>query len=60
MKKSHLFAYYCTLLLPIGAIVGAGIGSEIGWQIPLVLLGAASGVAASLVLVRTSEPGENP
>jgi hypothetical protein len=60
MKKSHLFAYYCTLLLPIGALIGAGIGSEIGWQVPLVVFGAAAGVAASLVLVRSSASGDNP
>ena len=60
MKKSHLFVFYCTLLLPIGAIIGAGLGAELGWQTPLIICGAAAGLITSWVLVRASEPGERP
>lgn len=57
MKKHHLFAYYCTLLLPIGALIGAGVGSEIGFQLVTILIGSAIGVIASYVLVRSSASG---
>jgi hypothetical protein len=60
MKKKHLFVFYCTLLLPIGAIVGAGIGSATGWLVPMVILGSAAGVAASVLLVRSSAPQGSP
>ena len=60
MKKHHLFAYYCTLLLPIGAIIGAGIGSEIGRQVTLTVLGAALGIVASAVVVKSSQDENAP
>ena len=54
MKKHHLFAYYCTLLLPIGALIGAGVGSEHGFQLVTILIGSAVGVFASYFLMRSS------
>ena len=29
MKRRHLFAFYCTLMLPIGAALGAGAGDRL-------------------------------
>jgi len=58
MKKHHLFAFYCTLLVPIGALIGAGIGSAIGFQVLSTILGAATGICVSFVLMRSSDPAE--
>ena len=57
MKKHRLFAFYCTLLLPIGALIGAGVGSESGFQLATILIGSAVGVLASYFLVRSSASG---
>lgn len=54
LKRHHLFAYSCTLLLPVGALLGAGAGSALGLPIALTILGSASAVAASWALVRTA------
>lgn len=59
MKKHHLFAYYCTLLVPIGALIGAGVGSARGFQVLSTILGVAAGISASFVLMRSSQPAEN-
>lgn len=58
MKQHHLFAYYCTLLVPIGALIGAGIGSARGFQVLSTILGTAAGICASYVLMRSSDSAE--
>jgi hypothetical protein len=61
MRRKHLFAFYCTLLLPIGALIGVGAGEMAG--VPLVLtvfLGAGLGVVSSYLLLRATGPGEEP
>jgi len=58
MKKHHLFAFYCTLLVPIGALIGAGIGSAAAFQVLSTILGAAAGIWVSYVLMRSSDPAE--
>jgi hypothetical protein len=58
MKKHHLFAFYCTLLVPIGALIGAGIGSTVGFQVLSTILGAAAGISVSYVVMRSSDPAE--
>ena len=59
MKKRQLFAYYCTLLLPIGALAGAGVGSSLGLPVALTLLGLAAGCIGSHALVRASATSSN-
>lgn len=54
MKEHHRVAYYCTLLLPVGALVGAGAGAAVGLPVTLTLLGSASAVAASYALARAA------
>jgi hypothetical protein len=58
MKQRHLLAYYCTLLLPVGALLGAGAGSAVGLPVVLTLLGAAFAVAASRALARSHDRNE--
>jgi hypothetical protein len=60
MKKHHLFAFYCTLLVPVGALVGLGIGQFIGGSVVLVIVGAVLGLAASCLLLRRAAPDEIP
>ena len=60
MKRKHLLAFYCTLLLPIGAIVGAGVGSITDLQVLLTLFGAGLGAASSYLLWRSTTPNETP
>jgi len=55
MKNKHLFAYYCTLLLPIGVLAGAGVDAAIDLPVALTLLGVVAGCVGSLALVRASE-----
>ena len=58
MKKHHLFAYYCTLLVPIGALIGAGVGSAEGLVVLSTVLGTAAGICVSYFLMRFSDPAE--
>ena len=58
MKKHHLFTFYCTLLVPIGALIGSGISSPGGFQVLSTILGTAAGLWVSYVLVRSSDPAE--
>ncbi len=58
MKKHHLFAYYCTLLVPIGVLIGAGICSATGFQVLSTILGTAAGICASCLITRSSESAE--
>ena len=58
MKKHHPFAFYCTLLVPIGALIGAGVGSAIGFQVLSTILGTAVGICASYVIMRSSDSAE--
>jgi hypothetical protein len=60
MKKHHLFAFYCTLLVPVGALVGLGVGQLFGQSAVLALVGVALGVAASALLLRRTGPDEVP
>jgi len=60
MKTKHQFAYYCTILLPIGALIGAGAGAVAGFPVSLTVLGAGVGIACSWFLVRSMTPGESP
>lgn len=60
MKKQHLFAFYCTLLVPVGALAGLGIGRVVGNSAVLVIVGAILGFAASYLLLRQTAPDETP
>lgn len=59
MKKHHLFAYYCTLLVPIGALIGAGVGSATRYQLISTVFGTAAGICASYVIMRSSDSAES-
>jgi len=60
MKKHHLFVFYCTLLVPVGALAGLGVGQVIGGSTVLVIIGAVLGLAAAFLLQRRSAPDETP
>jgi hypothetical protein len=60
MKKHHLFAFYCTLLVPVGALAGLGLGRVIGRPALLVIVGAVLGLASSYLLLRRTAPDETP
>ena len=60
MKKHHLFAFYCTLLVPVGALAGLGLGQVIGGSAALVIIGAVLGLAASYLLQRRTAPDDTP
>jgi hypothetical protein len=60
MKKHHLFAFYCTLLIPVGALAGLGIGQAIGGSAVLAVIGAGLGLGSSYLLLRRSAPDESP
>jgi len=59
MKKHHEFAYYCTLLLPVGILIGAGAGRTCGLPVVLTILGAGAAIAASYALARTRNSSES-
>jgi len=58
MKKHHLFAFYCTLLVPVGTLAGLGIGQVIGNSAVLAIIGAVLGLGAAYLLLRRTSPGE--
>ena len=58
MKKRHTFAFYCTLMLPIGFFLGADIGAAVGQPALLSLVGAAAGATASFFASRRSNTAE--
>jgi uncharacterized membrane protein YdjX (TVP38/TMEM64 family) len=60
MKKHHLFAFYCTLLVPVGALAGLGLGQVVGGSAVLVIIGAVLGFAAAYLLQRRAAPDETP
>ena len=60
MRKHHLFAFYCTLLVPIGALAGLGVGRAIGSPTILVIAGAVLGLASAYLVVRRAAPDETP
>jgi hypothetical protein len=60
MKKHHLFAFYCTLLIPVGALAGLGTGQVIGSSAVPVVFGAVLGLAAACLLQRRTAPDETP
>jgi len=60
MKRRHLFAFYCTLLVPIGVVAGLGAGQIVGGSAALVIVGAIGGFAASCFLLRRTAPDEIP
>ena len=61
MRRKHLFAFYCTLLLPIGALIGVGAVEVAGVPTVLtVVIGAGLGVVSSYLLLRSTGPGEGP
>lgn len=60
MKKHHLFAFYCTLLVPAGVLAGLGIGRVVGNSTILVIVGGVLGLAASYFLRRRTAPDEIP
>ena len=55
MRKQHRFTYFCTLLLPIGAVAGAGLGAVIGFPVVSITLGVAAAMTGSYALVRHPE-----
>ena len=60
MKRSHLFAFYCTLLVPVGALAGLAVGRATALPALLALIGVALGVASSYLLLRFTGPGDMP
>ncbi len=58
MKQHHVCAYYCTLLLPVGVLLGAGAGTACGLPVVLTILGAGAAIAAAYALARTDEGNE--
>jgi hypothetical protein len=60
MKKHHLFAFYCTLFVPVGALAGLGVGQVFGRSTVLVIVGVVVGLAASVLLLRRTRPDEVP
>lgn len=58
MKKHHLFVFYCTLLVPIGALIGAGVGSAQGMQVLATIVGSGAGICASYLLMRFSQSSQ--
>jgi len=60
MKRSHLFAFYCTLLVPVGALAGLGVGRATAFPALLTLVGVALGFAFSYLLLRATGPGDTP
>ena len=60
MKKHHLFAFYCALLVPVGSLAGFGVGQFIDSLAVLVVVGTVLGLAASYLLQRQAAPDEMP
>ena len=60
MKKHHLFAFYSTLLVPIGALAGIWTGTALQAPVLLTVAGVISGFAASYLLVRRNGPANTP
>jgi hypothetical protein len=60
MKKHRLFAFYCTLLVPVGGVAGLSIGEIVGSSTVPVIIGAVLGLASSYLLLRRTAPGETP
>ncbi len=53
MKRHHLFVFYCTLLVPIGALAGAGIGGALESTVFFLICGVLAGLVSSFLLVRS-------
>ena len=60
MKRQFLYAFYCTLLVPVGALAGLGAGQIFGNSAVLVIVGVVLGLAASALLLRRTGPEEAP
>jgi hypothetical protein len=60
MKKHHLFAFYATLLVPVGALAGLAVGQILGSSAALVVIGAIFGLAAAHLVQRRATPDETP
>ena len=60
MKKRHVFAFYCTLLVPVGTLAGNAAGRAMGAPVGLTVAGVVLGAAASYLVLRTTAPGEMP
>lgn len=60
MKRRHLVVFYGSLLVPVGTLLGSGVGSVVGGRAVMTLVGAAVGCLASYLLVRASAAGDSP
>jgi len=60
MKRKYVFAFYCTLLVPVGTLAGIGVGREAGLPIALAVVGTVLGFASAYLLLRLTGPGETP
>lgn len=60
MKRRHLFAFYCTLTIPIGTALGFGASQVTGVDPLCTVAGAAFGIALACLLLRLTRPEESP
>jgi len=60
MKRKYVFAFYCTLLVPVGALAGIGVGRAAGLPIALTVVGTVLGFASAYLLLRVTSRGEAP
>lgn len=60
MKRKHMFAFYCTLLVPCGAVAGYGVGQAAGFPAASMIGGLILGFAAAYAWYRGTAPGERP
>ena len=60
MLTKHLFTFYCTLLVPLGALVGLGVGRATGFPAAFTLSGVGVGIALSFLLLRSTTPDDTP
>jgi hypothetical protein len=60
MRKHHLFAFYCTLLVPVGALAGLAVGRVTAGPVIPVIVGAVLGLASSCLLLHWTRPDERP
>jgi len=60
MKRKPLFAFYCTLLVPVGALAGIGVGRTAGLPTASTIAGVILGFASAYLLLRFTAPEEIP
>jgi len=60
MKRKQLFAFCCTLAVPVGTLAGIGVGQVAGLPTALTIVGMVLGFASAYLLLRCTAPGETP